>query len=128
AGFWPDSAIQSKFAEHCRRRQKLIESELPREDWNAVRKRHEDELAFGQRYQQEYRDYEAKRLAEGARTDDPHFYDDFHNEHGPIATPVGNEDKAFVTSEERTSLGKWAWQCLLGGSLAFVAALVQTLE
>ena len=56
-------------------------------------------MAFGRRYQEDYQAYEARRIAEGASLDDPHFYDAFDAEHGPIASPVGPEDK-YVAEQD----------------------------
>src|SRR6185369_7531658 len=36
--YWPDLAIQKRFGEHCRARQRLIEQVHPGEDWAAVRR------------------------------------------------------------------------------------------
>jgi hypothetical protein len=97
--FWPDTTIQDRFVEHCRTRQRLIETQLPKENWSERRQQFQDELAFGQGYQTAYQDHEARRIKEGASIDDPHFYDAFHTEHGPIASPVGPEDKFIVEKQ-----------------------------
>jgi hypothetical protein len=104
----------AKFIEHCRKRQKVIEDQLPASEVAEMRPRFEKELAFGQRYQKAYQDYEARRIQEGASIDDPHFYDAFSTsftaEHGPIASPVGVEDHFVVEGQSlfvrisRTSL------------------------
>jgi hypothetical protein len=99
---WPDGDIQRQFAEHCRHRQKVLEQQLPAADVEDLRPRFEAELAYGQRYQREYQEYEANRINAGASLDDEHFYDDFNATHPPIASPVGGEDTfvaALGTSE-----------------------------
>jgi hypothetical protein len=85
-----------KFVEHCRKRQKVIEGQLPASEVADLRPKFEKELAFGQRYQKAYQDYEARRIREGASIDDPHFYDAFHAAQGPVASPVGEEDHYVV--------------------------------
>jgi hypothetical protein len=94
--FWPEPSIQQRFVYHCRDRQRIIEGELPNEDWKGRRKQFDDELNFGRSYQKAYQDYEAKRIEEGASIDDPDFYRAFHAEHGPIASLVGDEDRYLV--------------------------------
>ncbi|HEY7159450.1 MAG TPA: hypothetical protein VH575_36225 [Gemmataceae bacterium] len=96
--FWPDPNIRRKFVAHCRARQELIEKQLPEHERAELRPRFQAELAFGQRYQQAYQDYEARRIADGVALEDPHFYDTFHAEHEPIASPVGQSDKFFAVS------------------------------
>jgi hypothetical protein len=95
-----DPDVRREFAEHCRRRQQLIERQLPDDEAAALRPRFEAELAFGQRYQKEYQQYEADRIAAGASLDDPHFYDDFEAAHPPIASPVGAEEKFVAEVHE----------------------------
>jgi hypothetical protein len=94
------------------------------EDWPAQHRLFEKELAFGQEFQQAYRDYEAKRLADGAAVDDPRFYDAFDSAHGPIATPPGQEE--FVIGVE-TKLAGYPGAFLCGGAAALFAALGQFL-
>jgi hypothetical protein len=93
---WPDPKIQEKFAEQCRRRQALIEGQLPRAEVADLRPRFEEELAYGQKYQEDYQLYEARSIAAGKSLDDPHFYDQFNAEHEPIASPVGAADVLLV--------------------------------
>jgi hypothetical protein len=99
---WPDADIQRGFAEHCRRRQRLIEKQLPPAEVEELRPRFDVELAYGRLYQQAYQDYEAERIRAGASLDDEHFYDEFHATHPPIASPVGREEK-FVAESNRNS-------------------------
>jgi hypothetical protein len=96
---WPAPEIQRQFVEHCRRRQQVIEHQLPPEDVKELRPSFEAELAHGQRYQKDYQEYEAERIRAGAPLDDEHFYDDFHAAHGPIASPVGEEEKFVAVNE-----------------------------
>jgi hypothetical protein len=92
-GVWPDGDIQRRFVEHCRHRQKGVEQQLPAVDVEELRPRFKAELAYGQRYQKEYQEYEAERISAGASLDDAHFYDDFNAAHSPIASSVGEEEK-----------------------------------
>jgi hypothetical protein len=118
--FWPDATIRDAFVAHCKARQQLIEAGLP-DDWDAVRARFEKELQFGQNYQKEYQEYEARRLAEGASVEDPHFYDAFDASHGPVATPVGQEDTLVVSREVHNS-SHWLGAIFFAGLFAFLAA------
>ncbi len=97
--FWPDRAVRQRFVDHCRARQRLIEDTLPSQERAALRPRFEAELDFGRRYQQAYQDFEARQIAAGVSLDDPHFYDAFHAEHGPIASPLGRADWALVEDD-----------------------------
>jgi hypothetical protein len=96
--FGSHADIRRMFVAHCRTRQELIEKQLPRSERAELRPRFRAELAFGQRYQQAYQEYEARRIADGVALEDPHFYDAFHAEHEPIASPVGQSDKFFADS------------------------------
>jgi hypothetical protein len=94
--FGSDADIRRKFVAHCRARQELIEKQLSQSERAELRPRFRAELAFGQRYQQAYQDCEARRIADGVTIEDPHFYDAFHAEHEPIASPVGQSDKLLA--------------------------------
>ncbi len=88
-GWKPEHAAALR--EHCRHRQANIEKELKlsAESLINLRQRFKAELAYGQRYQKEYHEYEAKKIAGGADIYDELFYDDFHKGREPIATPLG---------------------------------------
>jgi hypothetical protein len=113
--------VRREFADHCRRRQRLIERALPGDEGAALRPRFEAELAFGQRYQKEYQEYEAERIRAGASLDDPHFYDDFEATHAPIASPVGEEEK-FVAEVGRLPYLNWPIAVFGAGVGACLAA------
>jgi len=121
--FWPDPDVRRKFVAHCRARQAAIEYELPAHELADLRPRFEAESDHGRRYQQAYQQYEAKRIREGMSIDDPHFYDTFDKEHGPIATLPGREDK-FVARSGDFVVPPPSWPCVLlfAGLFAFVAA------
>jgi hypothetical protein len=108
----PDPVIQQGLLDHCRGRQKLIEIQLPQEDWPAIRERFNAELAFGQRYQKMYQDYESQKIAAGASIDDPKFYDAFFAEQGPIATPPGPEEYVVI-QRHATNLATAPWSTML---------------
>jgi hypothetical protein len=93
-----DPEIRRQFTEHCRRRQELIEKQLPEPERAELRPRFEEELAYGQDYRRAYQQYEKEQIARGISLDDPHFYDAFHAAHEPIASPVGPAD-TFVTEQ-----------------------------
>jgi hypothetical protein len=122
---WPDKELQQKFVEHCRRRQAVIEQQLPANDRERLRPAFETELDLGQRYQQGYQRYEEQRIAAGASIDDPHFYDAFHAEHDAIATPVGSEDQFVVEEAPRGFFdGTEPLMLLFAGLFAFATAFV----
>jgi hypothetical protein len=94
--FWPDPAICAQLVEHCRRRQAVIESQLDPGERDSLRPRFQAELAYGRGYQKDYQGYEARRVADGASVDDPHFYDEFNAHHEAIASPVGKADAILI--------------------------------
>ena len=55
--FSRDPALREQLIAHCRSRQALIEGQLPSTEGSRLRPRFTAELAYGQRYQQEYQDY-----------------------------------------------------------------------
>ncbi len=120
---WPDPEIRRGFVAHCRARQARIEAQLPAEEREHLRPRFNAELAFGQRYQAAYQDYEAERLAAG-KVPDEHFYDDFNAEHGPIASPVGYSDRILIAPRPsfRFDAPPLAWMVFFAGLFAFAAA------
>jgi hypothetical protein len=119
-----DPDMVRRFTEYCRRRQTEIEKSLPAEEVARLRPRFEAELAFGQRYQQAYQDYEARRIREGASLDDPHFYDAFHAEQKtPIASPVGPEEEVVFADRHYLVTTETLSAMLFGaGVFAFVGA------
>jgi hypothetical protein len=120
--FWPDAAIQKKFVEHCRARQRAILDDLPPGERDTLPRRFEVELAHGLRYQEAYQNYEKEKIAAGGSLDDPPFYDDFHARHGPIASPPGDADSLVV---EKTAPG-WdlAGPLFCAGVFGLAAALL----
>jgi hypothetical protein len=125
---WPDADIQRQFSEHCRDRQKVIEQQLPAAEVQQMRPRFVEELAYGQRYQQEYREYEAQRIRAGTSLDDEHFYDEFNSTHPPIASPVGGEEKYVAEMENRQLFLNWPLAVFIAGVFACLAPLLLRLE
>jgi hypothetical protein len=119
---WPDAEIQRQFVEHCRRRQQVIEHQLPPEEVSALRPRFKAELAHGLRYQQEYQEYEADAIRAGASLDDEHFYDDFDAAHEPIASPVGEEEKFVAEKGTFEPFLNWPVATFAAGVAACLAA------
>ena len=123
--FWPDSDIRRKFVAISRARQARIEQQLPGDERAELRPRFQAELAFGNRYQRAYQEYEARKIAAGVSLEDPHFYDSFHTENGPIASPVGQSDKFFAVPREIEFLRVPFGSMLFGAGLcAFLTASV----
>jgi hypothetical protein len=123
--FSPDPEIVRGLVAHCRWRQAAIETSLTPREVGKLRPRFEAELAFGQRYQRAYQDYEAGRIRDGAALEGPHFYDAFEAEQGPIASPVGPEETIPVREQVR-GFGLLALAVLLfwAGVFAFAAAFL----
>jgi hypothetical protein len=127
--FWPDPALQEFLRTHCRKRQEMIESQLPANEVANLRPQFDAELAYGQRYQQEYADYEAEQIAAGRTLEDEHFYDTFNVGRPPIASPVGPEDELRVVSESEEMMlaitpGPRAGYAALGMGVGAVAMAV----
>jgi hypothetical protein len=124
--FWPDPAVQAFLRNHCGKRQAMIEAQLPAEEVASLRPQFDAELAFGQKYQRDYGEYEAEQIAAGRPLADEHFYDAFNAGRPPIASPVGPEDDLRVvsTSQERMLAimpGPRAGYAVLGMGLGAVA-------
>jgi hypothetical protein len=98
----PLPRIRDGFVKHCVERQERIESALGSAS-DTLRPRFNAELQYGQDYQAEYSRYEAERIADRVSIEAPHFYDDFHAQHGPIATPPGEADQLFAERERLRS-------------------------
>ncbi len=106
--FWPDPALQQFLRDHCKKRQGEIEATLPADEVARLRPRFEEELAYGERYQREYQEYEARRIAAGVPIADEHFYDEFHAGREPIASVPGPEEWfATVPPNRRTGYDVW---------------------
>jgi tetratricopeptide (TPR) repeat protein len=113
--FWPDPTIREELKIHCLKRQQRIQQAVGASERELL-DRFNAELAHGQAYQQAYADHEAEQLAEGADPSAPNFYDAFHAEHPPIASPVGKADLAFYIPDRHrgpTQVGPVAATALL---------------
>jgi hypothetical protein len=114
--------------EHCRSRQQSIILDRPRDNEAEIRSQFQAELAYGQKYQKEYHEFETKKIAAGADIHDEHFFDDFHKGRDPIATPLGpaewfdGTDPAQIPSlRERTATST---AVLLFGIVAFAVVVI----
>jgi hypothetical protein len=101
--YWPDPAKQQFLRDHCARRQKQIEDNLPANEVAEFRPRFDAELAHGEWYQREYQEYEAAKIAAGADIREEHLFDDFHKTHDSIATPPGPEEYLVTTRVDYVS-------------------------
>jgi len=90
--FWPTADLQEVLKTHCRERQQLIENSLPESESAMLRPNFDSELAFGLKYQQEYQVFTQEKIQEGKDLNDRHFFDEFHANRPPIASPVGPEE------------------------------------
>jgi hypothetical protein len=144
--FWPDPELQKALVDHCRARQRQIEETFlarpdrpsPRPTWQEVspppdpalvarlREQFDTELAFGESYQRAYQQFEADRIAAGVPITAPGFFDAFHAEHPPIASPSGPEEwfawvppgKIWAFSSRQSP----AWGLFVAGIAATLAA------
>jgi hypothetical protein len=96
--FWPDQDQQQFLRDHCRKRQEMIERQLPAEEIAELRPRFDAELAYGERYQREYQQYEGDQIDKGQSIEDEYFHQAFYAGREPIASPVGPEDELLVTN------------------------------
>lgn len=122
AGAVGPDRVQDKFRALCAQRQAMIERRLPESERAQLRPAFQKHLERGLAYQKAYQAYEARKIAEGALIDDPHFYDAFDAAEGPIASPVGDEDR-FLPADDEESISPAAM--LLGaGVFAFLGCLL----
>ncbi len=111
-------------------KQKRQSKALPHSRHDAFRRRFEQELALGQKFQKEYQDYESRRIGEGASVRDAHFFDAFEKDREPIATVPGEEERTCARRvvTRRYSLADpehlLPWGILVGGASAFAVALL----
>jgi hypothetical protein len=68
-----------------------------------LRQRFAAELAHGQRFQQEYQQYEARKIASGVPITDESFFDEFYAGRAPIASASGSEEWFAFVSPQRIS-------------------------
>jgi hypothetical protein len=123
--YWPKPEIQQALRDHCASRQKEIEQTLPADEVANLRPNFDEELAFGQRYQKEYQDFEAAKIAAGADIHDEHFFDEFHKSHKPIASPTGPEEWYEFQRSSLETIPVWINSMVSGGVLcAGVAAFL----
>ena len=122
--YWPDATKQQFLRDHCAKRQKLIEETLG-ESGAELRAAFDAELAAGERYQREYQEYEANKIAGGANIHDEHFFDDFNQSHPAIATPPGLEE--WLVTERKDYAGPKLWAAAGGLFAAGVGAMLAAL-
>ena len=124
-GFSRDPAICGKLADRCRELQEVIAmGSLEDNNREERTRRFDQDLSNGQAYQKAYVEYEAKMIAAGVSLDDPHFYDAFESAKGPIATPVGKEEKVYEEVKHFSPLPTAGLPVFLGGlALLATAAL-----
>ncbi len=125
ARFSADPDTQEFLRQHCSQRQTQIEESLrfvaaPNSSrrspaWqnistpadpkvvDSLRHTFELELADGEKYQREYQAYEDSQIAAGRPIDDPNFFDEFHRDHGEIASPVGLEESILLVPRRARS-------------------------
>lgn len=138
--FWPDAKIQQALREHCQKRQDQIEESL-RHDGQArkaqspepiaanLRAQFDAELAYGEKYQREYQEYEAAKLGAGASIDDEHLFDEFNAGREPIASHSGAEEWYATIPRpdlvmKRRLLATMAWSIAAAGAAALALSLL----
>ena len=97
--------------------------QLTPEEHELLPRRFAEELKFGKDYHKAHQNYEKTKIDAGADLDDPHFYDAFQTEHGPIASSVGKSNFLLVT--KASPLGNWPVGLAMGGVGGFLAALLR---
>jgi hypothetical protein len=126
--YWPSPELQDGLVAHCRKRQALIEGQLPADEVARLRPRFEAELKYGQDYQQAYQEHESDQIRAGRLIEDPHFYDDFHAGRKPIASRPGPADEYPVTQARILGIYRpapsWPLALLFAGLFAFLTAAV----
>ena len=103
----PTAETRKTLVAFCQKRQKAIAQEHSPADPQAwmdeMRQLHRKELAWGEQYQRDYQQYEAKRIAEGMALDNPKFYEDFFRGRPPVASDPGLADDIYITRTRRRS-------------------------
>ena len=123
--FWPDPALQQFLRQLCAKRQREIEATLKQDEVTELRPRFESELAYGESYQRAYQEYEERKIAAGAAITDEHFFEEFHNERGPIASAAGPEEwYAYNPRPFEEGIRRLEWGVFGAGLVAVVTALV----
>jgi len=122
-GGLPDKKRVKWLTEHCRSRQREIESNLS-EQAEDLRAAFKADLKAGLDYQGAYQKYEAERIGKGDSIADPHFYDAFFAGHGEIASDPGLADSQKVVTENFGSR-VFVPALLLAGIFAFVTAVIR---
>jgi len=93
--FWKDARVRETIKQRCLKRQRYLEGAL-KTNGGELRKQFDEELAFGTKYQQAYKDFEAKQIRAGG---DPHsegFYAPFFKTQGELASDTGGADMIDV--------------------------------
>ncbi len=126
---WPEASVHERLVAHCRARQTALE-ELLGEPHDALQARHEAELAFGRRFQEERQRFEAEQLQAGADMDAPDFFAGFDRafeaQHGPIASPLGDADRAQVRGRKPRGVDLASMSLAAGGLGALLALAVRS--
>lgn len=120
--FWSEPALREQWQALCRRRQAAIEDSLDLAP-EILQDAFERELAAGEAWQAARQAFAAERLAAGADPDDPDFFAAFEAEHGPIATPPGDEDLMTVVDGDRAARGRGLWWLDVGLGIALISGL-----
>jgi hypothetical protein len=129
--FWPTPEMQQFLRDHCKSRQTAIEESLSTNEVAELRPKFDKELAFGEAYQRDYQAYADEKIQAGANLNDPHFFDEFHEKRGPIASQVGPEEW-YAGSRRGGQMEEgfkafWLWGILSGGASVLLIGVVMTL-
>jgi hypothetical protein len=113
------AAKSETLREHCRSRQKELETSLGI-NGEERRREHEAERAFGESWQKEYQDFEARQIAKGVPLENPEFYKEFFTGQESIASPSGEEEIAVSyppwAGSGRRERSAWTW-ALVGAAI-----------
>lgn len=126
--FSPDENIRAVLTSFCITQQGRIAdveaSSAPAAWIDKTRQRHQSELAWARKYQDDYHAFEAQQIATGLALDSPGFYTPFFQNRPSIASPIGHADESatrfFAPDGPADALPAGL---LLGGIFMFVGAL-----
>lgn len=127
--FWPRDDIREGLVALCRTRQKQLVERIALEEPSGtgaeaadrLRQEFHRSLDRGEQFQKALAAFESEQIAAGHPLHDRHFYRPFSEEHGQIASPVGDED--FVALEHRRGLQSAVPAAMLYGGLGSVLGL-----
>lgn len=99
--FWPDKDTCNKLAMFCDTRMTMLEESIGPDARQKLEQAYLSDLQKGLNYQEAQAAYEAKQIQKGVSIRDESFFDAFHKQHGPIASPIGRADLVTISKTYR---------------------------